>query len=468
MRKRIKGVKLLYGLLLGIFLWVIAVPMEAYAMPIFVKTVYGNSITLEVEPNVAISDVKAMLEDETGIAKDKQNLIFAGTQLDNAKTLSDYNIQSESTIHVTVIPAATYTVTGNVTNLKFSGAAQATNGQDYVATIANNGGCQPPSSITVTVGGATLTAGSSTYTYSVGNGQIVIKGEVITGNIIISAVATSHQWSANNVVAVGPSCTVQGRQSKYCTVCGMTTGSSGVAATGHKFVNYKSNGDATCSEDGTKTAVCSNPGCTVTNTVTDSGSKLSHTSTGKRVGVQNANCTDEGYTGDLLCKECGAVVKYGEKTPVTEHSGFVTGTKKATCIVEGYTGDTVCRYCNKLLEKGTVIAALDKHSYGEWSTILEATELKIGRRERVCTMCGIKESELIPAGKWGGYALPVSIGVVLTLSLAGAGFCIYLAVKKMNYRPNPLDALEGGAAAETAEAEAVVIAPETTGAEEIL
>lgn len=401
MRKRYRSVKLLYGLLLSLFVVMMSVSMDAYA-------------------------------DETGTV---------------------------------------YSVTGNVTNLTFSGAAQATGGQDYVATIANNGGCQPPSAITVTVGGVPLTTGSSTYTYSVRSGQIVIKGEAITGNIIISASATAHQWGANNVVVVGPSCTVAGSQSKYCQVCGMTTGGTSVAPTGHKFVNYVSNGDATCSKDGTKTGVCNNPGCTATNTVTDAGSKLSHTSTGKRVGVKNANCTEEGYTGDLLCKECGAVVRYGEKIPVTEHSEIVVGTQKATCIVDGYTGDKICRYCNEVLSQGTAIEALDKHSYGEWTTILEATELKIGRRERICTMCGIKESELIAAGKWGGYALPVCIGIVLTLSLVAVGFCIYYAVKKIKDRPDSLESLtqenvtDGTVDAEAAQA--IIVMQESDADEKI-
>lgn len=363
----------------------------------------------------------------------------------------------------TGLTGTSYTVTGNVTNLTFSGAAQATAGQDYTATITNNGGCQPPSAVSVSVGGVQLSSGSSTYTYSVRTGTITIKGDVITGDIIISASATAHQWGQDNVVVVGPSCTQQGSQSKYCLVCGLTTGSSGVAATGHKFVNYVSNGDATCSKDGTKTAVCSNPGCSATNTVTDSGSRLSHTSTGKRVDVKVATCTEEGYTGNLLC-ECGAIVRYGEKIPVTEHSEILTGAQKPSCIVDGYTGDTVCRYCDAVLSKGTVIDALEAHTYGEWTTVLEATELKIGRRERVCSMCGIKESELIAAGKWGGLVLPIGIVVLIAISAVGVGFCIYHAVKKMNYRPDPLENLKEDDSAQVS-TEAIIVTQET-GVEE--
>lgn len=328
-----------------------------------------------------------------------------------------------------------FTVTGNMSQLSFSGAAQAEFGKDYTATISNNGGCSLPAYITVTVGGTALAKGDSTYTYNAMSGTIVIKGEAITGNIVISATATEHQWSSESILVVGPSCTTQGVQSKYCMVCGLTTGNGGTAPTGHNFVNYVSNNDATCSKDGTKTATCSNPGCSQTNTITDTGSRLSHTTTGKRVNVKVATCTEEGYTGDMYC-ECGAKVRTGEKIPATEHDGIVMGKKNPSCIMDGYTGDTICRYCNEILETGTVIDSLESHSYGEWNTVLEATELKIGRKERVCSMCGMKESELIPASGMGGIALPICIIVLVIGVCVGLGFAIFYAVKKLRMAQN--------------------------------
>ena len=327
--------------------------------------------------------------------------------------------------------AAGYTVQGSMSKLSFSGASQAEAGKDYVATITNNGGCSLPSNVTVTVGGTTLERGGATYTYSALDGKVVIKGEVITGNIVITASATEHQWSAENMLVVGPSCTTQGVTSKYCKVCGATSGNGGVSPTGHKFVNYVSNKDATCSKDGTKTATCSNPGCTQTSTITDTGSRLSHTTTGKRVNVKVATCTEEGYTGDMYC-ECGARVRAGEKIPVTDHDGIVMGKKNPSCIIDGYTGDTICRYCDEVLATGTVINALEEHSYGEWNTVLEATDLKIGRKERICSMCGMKESELIPARELGEYILPILlIGVIIVGGCVGCGFAIFFAIKKL-------------------------------------
>ena len=146
----------------------------------------------------------------------------------------------------------------------------------------------------------------------------------------------------------------------------------------------------------TYTATVTLEGRTYTDTKTETLPATGHDT--QLVGAKAATCTEDGYTGDEVCKTCGVTVKKGEVIPATGHDTQLVGAKPATCTEDGYTGDEVCKTCGVTVKKGEVIPATDHDT--ELVGAKPATCTQDGYTgDEVCKTCGVtvKKGEVIPA-----------------------------------------------------------------------
>lgn len=191
MRKKI----LIISVILLAFVFLV-VP-KAYAMPISVIIYTGKNIALEVEPNDSIDAIKAKIEEIEGIPSDQQKLTFEGKQLEEGKTLSDYNIPRDSTIHLVLRSRGSYKVNYNITNLSVitnnvtdegdlgNNSYLVSSDKDFSAILKGNDGYKIPNYIIVKLDDEELDY--QKYTYNVESGEIIIPKDNITGTIDIEA-----------------------------------------------------------------------------------------------------------------------------------------------------------------------------------------------------------------------------------------------------------------------------------------
>ena len=220
----------------------------------------------------------------------------------------------------------------------------------------------------------------------------------------------------------------------YCKDCG-TKLSSGetIGKTEHTWDTGRITKAATCKESGTKTYTCTSCNTTKTEEIPATGN---HQNTELR-NVKAATCTQEGYTGDIYCKDCGTKLSSGETVKKKDHtwdSGKVTkvstckepgmkiytctscnttkteeipatgnhqntelrNVKEATCLEEGYTGDTYCKDCGTKLSSGKTVSKKD-HTWDSGKILKAATCKEAGIKTYTCTSCNTTRLEEIPA-----------------------------------------------------------------------
>lgn len=277
------------------------------------------------------------------------------------------------------------------------------------------------------------------------------------------AKTTEHTWDGGKVTKAA-TCTEKGVKTYTCTVCGATK-TEEIAATGHQHTEVRNKVEATCTKDGYSGDVY----CTDCGTKLSSGTEIArkaheyeererneanckrngyilfvckvcgdekrevlpktdHQHTEIRNKVE-ATCTDEGYTGDTYCTDCGEKLSDGKKIPATGHIhiGYL-GKKEATCENDGYTGDAYCKDCGITLEIGKNIPALG-HTW-EKKSVISPTYTKKGTITYICKRC--KEKKAVTTKKLAypkvGTRYTIS-GSTYKVTKAGAEVMVYKTSK---------------------------------------
>ena len=215
--------------------------------------------------------------------------------------------------------------------------------------------------------------------------------DAINENSVETIPLIEHTWNAGKVIQEA-TCNASGTKTYTCTIC-QTTRTEEIPATGkHQNTEVKNQKEATCTEEGyTGDTYCK-----------DCGTKLSSGKTIAKTGhkwdagkvTQEATCTEKGIK-TYTCLTCGSIRT--EELPSTGHQNTeVRNNREATCMKEGYTGDTYCKDCGTKLSSGKVISKTE-HQWDNGKTTQEATCTSKGIKTYTCAICESTRIEELPS-----------------------------------------------------------------------
>ena len=205
--------------------------------------------------------------------------------------------------------------------------------------------------------------------------------------------ALGHAYAEEFTIDIAATCEREGEKSRHCSRCEAKTEQTKISKLEHVYIHYRYNNDATCITDGTETAVCETCGREHTRTKENSALITSGHCFGRWEINASATCTAAG-SRQRICSLCQR--RETETIPALGHN-FINYmyNHDETCAADG-TETAVCSRCSATdtrIKPGT----MSNIHAGEWQTVIPATCLEGGRRERSCTVCGKKETEEIPA-----------------------------------------------------------------------